>query len=195
LRRADASTRPSDIAKRDVENDAHTGVVPTTVHSLRLAKQAIPPATRRAVLRRDHQCCAVPGCRNSQYLDIHHIQPRSAGGENDADNLIALCGAHHRAAHRGELEVTGRVSTAVHFRHADGKAYGQVTAPGAVENQVKVFAALRRLGFREGETRQVLAQLSASGRPRDTTLEGVLREALAELTTSGESVQATCKAL
>ncbi|MEM9691189.1 MAG: hypothetical protein AAGA56_01470 [Myxococcota bacterium] len=33
------------------------------------AAQVIPPATRRAVLRRDHQRCRVPGCRNHRFLD------------------------------------------------------------------------------------------------------------------------------
>jgi hypothetical protein len=66
------------------------------------ARQTIPPATRRAVLRRDRQCCVVPGCRNVSFLDLHHIDLSSEGGSNEPDNLITLCGAHHRAAHRGK---------------------------------------------------------------------------------------------
>ncbi len=54
------------------------------------AKQTIPPATRRAVLRRDHHRCQVPGCRNSTFVDIHHITPSSEGGGNNEDNLIAF---------------------------------------------------------------------------------------------------------
>jgi hypothetical protein len=81
------------------------------------AKQTVPPATRRAVLHRDHRRCAVPGCRNARFLDLHHVEPRSEGGTNEADNLITLCGAHHRAAHRGELDVAGRTSNASYETH------------------------------------------------------------------------------
>jgi hypothetical protein len=59
------------------------------------AKQGIPPALRRKVLRRDHRQCAVPGCRHCTFLDLHHIETREAGGQHEADNLITLCGAHH----------------------------------------------------------------------------------------------------
>ncbi|HEX4339610.1 MAG TPA: hypothetical protein VH062_27070 [Polyangiaceae bacterium] len=31
------------------------------------AKQSVSPATRRAVLRRDHEQCVVPGCSNAQF--------------------------------------------------------------------------------------------------------------------------------
>jgi Holliday junction resolvasome RuvABC DNA-binding subunit len=138
---------------------------------------------RRAVLRRDRQCCVVPGCRNSRFLDIHHLRSRAEGGDNDANNLITLCGAHHRAAHRGELEIAGSVSTGVRFRHADGNGYGQAVDSCAVETRGKVFAALRRLGFRETETRHVLAQIGAKREPNEANFESILREALAGLTT------------
>jgi hypothetical protein len=114
---------------------------------------------------------------------IHHIRPRSEGGDSYADNLIALCGAHHRAGHRGELEITGSVSTGVRFRHADGTEYGQAAEPVTVETQVKVFAALRRLGFREGEARRALAPICANRESGEAKCESVLREALAKLTT------------
>jgi hypothetical protein len=207
-RRADTS--PSPISLREARGDARTGVCPasrvlpalapdarfrieanviaadtgavTTHHELRRAKQTIPPATRRAVLRRDHGSCAVPGCRNSRYLDIHHIRPRSEGGDNDSNNLIALCGAHHRAVHRGELGITGSIEIGVRFRHADGKDYGQAVDSRAIVTQVKVFAALRRLGFREVETRRVLAQIGANREPQERDFERFLREALARLT-------------
>lgn len=95
-----------------VANDAHVGASPTR------AKQAIPPARRRAVLQRDQRRCRVPGCRNATFLDVHHVVAREEGGSNDAENLITLCGAHHRAVHRGQLVVEGTASDA-RFRHGD----------------------------------------------------------------------------
>ncbi len=145
------------------------------------AKQTIPPATRRAVLHRDHHRCQVPGCRNAAFVDLHHIELVSEGGSNEADNLITLCGAHHRAVHRGELTMTGSVSRGVRFRHADGSAYGQAVKPQVAETQAKAFIGLKNLGFREGEIRRVLAELCGRGQEPDT--EGILRAALARLTT------------
>jgi hypothetical protein len=67
------------------------------------AKQTIPPALRRSVLRRNHERCQVPGCSHATFLDLHHLVARSEGGQHELENLITLCGAHHRAAHRGNL--------------------------------------------------------------------------------------------
>jgi hypothetical protein len=152
---------------------AHTGA---------RAKQTVTPATRRAVLRRDHQRCVVPGCRNARFLDLHHVEPRAEGGRNEADNLITLCGVHHRAAHRGELVVAGSVSTGVRFRHADGSDYGQALQPRVAEIQAKAFAALRGLGFREIEVRRALADSCKQADDRETNIERVVRDALTKLT-------------
>ena len=146
------------------------------------AKQTIAPATRRAVLRRDHHCCTVPGCRNALFLDLHHLELSSEGGGNVADNLTTLCGVHHRAAHRGELSIAGSLSRGVRFQHADGSDYGQMVNPHVVETQAKAFAALRRLGFRERDVRRVLAEVSESSADREPQVESVLRSALARLT-------------
>ena len=58
------------------DESAHVGV---------RAKQTVSPATRRSVRRRDHEQCVVPGCRNAQFLDVHHVALRSEGGGHDAD--------------------------------------------------------------------------------------------------------------
>src|SRR5688572_4037271 len=69
----------------------------------RRAQQTIPPALRRAVLLRDQRRCQVPGCSNTTWRDLHHLELRSEGGAHSLDNIICLCGAHHRAAHRGVI--------------------------------------------------------------------------------------------
>ncbi|HEX4338172.1 MAG TPA: HNH endonuclease signature motif containing protein [Polyangiaceae bacterium] len=145
------------------------------------AKQTVSPETRRAVWRRDHEQCAVPGCRNARFLDVHHVALRSEGGAHDADNLTTLCGAHHRAAHHGELVVSGSVASGIRFRHADGSDYGEAPEPSAVEVQAKAFGTLRSLGFREGEIRRALAESCKLGVP-ETTVDRIVRDALARLT-------------
>lgn len=63
----------------------------------------IPPRVRQYVLARD-QGCTADGCRSRTHLQVHHILPRSQGGDHDPNNLTTLCWYHH---HRG---VFGRAS-------------------------------------------------------------------------------------
>jgi hypothetical protein len=102
---------------------------------------------RRAVLARDRQRCRVPGRTHGALLDIHHVRPLSEGGRHDPENLVTLCGAHHRAIHRGGLFLSPNRDGIPTFRHADGSAYGHAVAPQVVDAQAKVFAALRNLAF------------------------------------------------
>lgn len=62
---------------------------------------------RRAILFRHGHTCAVPGCDTTLGLQIHHIWHWEDGGPTDTSNLIPLCGRHHRAHHRGLLDITG----------------------------------------------------------------------------------------
>ena len=146
------------------------------------AKQAIKPATRRAVLRRDHRRCAVPGCRNALFLDLHHIAPRSEGGANDADNLITLCGVHHRAAHRGELVVEGSVLHGYslpacgrqRLRTGSRATCGGDTDQG-LRRPTRPRFSRRRDPSSAGQSRK-------HGEDREVSIEGVVRAALAKLT-------------
>jgi hypothetical protein len=146
------------------------------------ASQSIPPRARRKVMRRDGGRCVIPGCRNSLFLDIHHVRPRSEGGNHDPDGLVALCGAHHRAQHRGQLLIEGRVSSGLTFRHANGAAYGSSVNARAAASFEEAFRALRSLGFREGESRAALAQVRADVKSTEADTEHVIRSALAVLT-------------
>lgn len=54
---------------------------------------------RRALAHRDRGC-AFPHCnRPALWTQSHHIVLWEAGGETQIDNLVALCGEHHRAVH------------------------------------------------------------------------------------------------
>ncbi len=85
----------------------------------------IPAARRVAAMRRAHGCCEVPGCRASVWLDVHHWQFRSRGGDHVLGNLVVLCSAHHQAVHDGHLLILrdprGRGFL---YRHRDGTPYG-----------------------------------------------------------------------
>jgi hypothetical protein len=129
------------------------------------------------VLQRDQHRCRVPGCKNATFLDLHHIQPRGAGGKNEAANLLSVCSAHHRALHRGQLRIEGAAG-AVRVLHADGRAYGQPSTPGSLEVQRKAFSALCGLGFRESQVRTAMAELRQRVELREATAEQWLRDAL-----------------
>lgn len=59
----------------------------------------IPAWLRRLVTHRDGGHCSFPGCNNGRWLQVHHIQHWAHGGPTDLDNLILLCGFHHRFLH------------------------------------------------------------------------------------------------
>ena len=86
----------------------------------------VPPAVRRRVIHRHGDQCAVPYCRHRQFLDIHHIVPRSVGETHDEFGLLPLCPMHHRAIHEGTLLLYGD-ARGIRFLHPDGQPFG----PGA----------------------------------------------------------------
>jgi Domain of unknown function (DUF222)/HNH endonuclease len=50
--------------------------------------------------------CAFPGCtRPSEWCIAHHITHWADGGNTDLDNLVLLCGYHHRVVHHGGWQV------------------------------------------------------------------------------------------
>jgi hypothetical protein len=136
---------------------------------------------RRAVLTRDRRRCQVPGCTHATFVDVHHVQPRAEGGRHEASNLLVLCSAHHRAVHRGELLIEREHEGSFIFRHTDGAAYGNPTAPRLIDAHAKVFSALRQLGFREGAIKAVLFELRIDPELGGATVERLLREALCRI--------------
>jgi hypothetical protein len=72
------------------------------------AVSSVTPRMREQVLARFGGACAVPGCRSSRCLEIHHLVPQEKGGPHELWNLIPLCDGHHAAHHRGMLTITGR---------------------------------------------------------------------------------------
>jgi hypothetical protein len=159
-------------ARADVGGSARAHVDATPVR----ATQTIPPALRRAVLRRDGKC-RVPGCRHAVFTDVHHLALRSEDGEHSLDNLVTLCSAHHHASHNGKLIITGSASSHLCFAHADGTPYGGALNPAAADARAKAFQALTCMGYREGQARRALARVARSV----SSLEQLIRQALREL--------------
>lgn len=84
--------------------------------------RAIPPSLRRALDARDGGRCRFPGCENRRWVDAHHIMHWARGGKTKLDNLVLLCGHHHRLVHEGGFRVSRKGDGPLVFRRPDGKA-------------------------------------------------------------------------
>jgi hypothetical protein len=147
----ETTAHPNEVAEQSSQRRSNDEV---TRHSRApRATQTIPPAIRRRVFRRHHGRCAVAGCLNHRFLDVHHAHPKVEGGTHDPNQMTLLCGAHHRAIHRGQLILTGTASIGFAFQHADGSPYGAPFEPSRVDVAQKVFAALTQLGFKPSQAR------------------------------------------
>ena len=135
--------------------------------SVRRARQNIPPATRRQVLRRDRMHCVVDGCRNHRFLDVHHLTPVAEGGGHDPEQMLSVCGSHHRAVHQGTLVISGSATTGFTFQHADGTAYGRRILPATVGLAEQAFGALRGLGFTHTQSRTLVDTVLRKGAPAE----------------------------
>ncbi len=60
--------------------------------------EAIPPAIRAQVWRRDQGHCVIDACPSRYRLEPHHLKHRADGGTNHLDNLALICWFHHHVA-------------------------------------------------------------------------------------------------
>jgi hypothetical protein len=83
--------------------------------------RTVPKAIKRALAARD-KGCTFPGCHHTRFVDAHHIQHWSAGGETSLDNLVLLCSQHHRLVHEGGFSIERDYRNQWFFRRPDGRA-------------------------------------------------------------------------
>jgi Domain of unknown function (DUF222)/HNH endonuclease len=91
--------------------------------------RVIAPAMRRALRERDEGRCRFPGCENASWVDAHHIVHWAHGGATKLDNLILLCGRHHRLLHEGGFGVSRKLDGSLVFRRPDGRVVPAVPSP------------------------------------------------------------------
>ena len=82
--------------------------------------RTIPPALRRALKARDRGC-RFPGCGSRRFLDAHHIEHWADGGATDLENLLQLCGYHHRLLHEGGYRIMRGPGDRIRFHRRDGR--------------------------------------------------------------------------
>lgn len=56
----------------------------------------ISKCLRNAVLKASDYACQYPGCRSTHFLQVDHILPVRAGGDQRRRNLQVLCASHNR---------------------------------------------------------------------------------------------------
>jgi Domain of unknown function (DUF222)/HNH endonuclease len=83
--------------------------------------RTVPTAIKRALMARD-KSCAFPGCHHTRFVDAHHIQHWSAGGETSLDNLMLLCSQHHKLVHEGGFTLQRDYQDRWFFKRPDGRA-------------------------------------------------------------------------
>jgi hypothetical protein len=81
--------------------------------------RTIPPWLARLVRLRD-QGCRFPLCRRTRWTQAHHIIHWADGGPTNLDNLITLCGFHHRLIHEHGWTITGHPDGGITWHRPDG---------------------------------------------------------------------------
>jgi len=82
----------------------------------------IPGWLRRQLWHRDGGC-RFPGCGRKTWVHGHHIQHWADGGPTDLDNLILLCGYHHRFLHEHRWGIELNPDRTPVFTRPDGREY------------------------------------------------------------------------
>jgi len=82
----------------------------------------IPAWLRRLVEGRD-EGCRFPSCDRTRWTHAHHIIHWAEEGPTNLDNLITLCGFHHRLVHREHWRIIGNPNGEVVFLNRWGGEY------------------------------------------------------------------------
>jgi 5-methylcytosine-specific restriction endonuclease McrA len=83
--------------------------------------RTVSTAISRALRARD-KGCRFPGCQHTRFVDAHHIEHWSNGGETSLDNLMLLCSQHHKLIHEGGFTLERDYQNQWFFKRPDGKA-------------------------------------------------------------------------
>ena len=88
-----------------------------------------PTVAQRIEIARRDKGCRFPGCTFTEFTDVHHVQHWVHGGATDLDNLVTLCGRHHRAVHELGWVMEGNANAVVSFTSPHGRVMRSVPSP------------------------------------------------------------------
>jgi len=84
--------------------------------------RTIPGWLRRQLWYRDAGC-RFPGCPHQGWVHAHHRKHWADGGSTDLENLVLLCGYHHRFVHEHGWTIEGDPDGKLIFRKPNGTIY------------------------------------------------------------------------
>jgi hypothetical protein len=91
--------------------------------------QREPPAWMLRQLRHRDAGCRFPGCGSRRYTHAHHVVWWDKGGATDLDNLVLVCGFHHRLVHEYGWRLSRRRDGEVRWVRPDGRRYSAGPGP------------------------------------------------------------------
>jgi hypothetical protein len=109
------------------------------------AGRGVPPWLARRARHRD-QGCRFPGCERVRWVYLHHLVHWADGGPTDLDNLVSLCGHHHRLIHEGGWTLTGHPDRRLTFLRPDGSAWRPGPEPLRPEVRARLVDPVRAAG-------------------------------------------------
>ncbi|RZV46548.1 MAG: HNH endonuclease [Acidimicrobiia bacterium] len=96
----------------------------------------IPHWLRRLLDDRDGGC-RFPGCGRTRWTHAHHIIHWANEGPTNLDNLIILCGFHHRLVHRDRWRIVGNPNGEVGFLDRWGYEYRPARSQAVMADRVE----------------------------------------------------------
>jgi hypothetical protein len=109
------------------------------------ARRDPTPVQRVEIDRRD-KGCRFPGCSYTEFTNVHHVQHWVDGGLTNLDNLVTLCGRHHRAVHELGWSLSGNADAVLTFTSPHGRSMRSVPSPTWRRSSVVRSAQLGRNG-------------------------------------------------
>ena len=83
----------------------------------------VPSRAMVRQLRHRDRTCRFPGCERQRFTNAHHVAWWSRGGRTDLDNLVLLCGFHHRLVHEGGWSMILGATGVVRWFRPNGVRY------------------------------------------------------------------------
>jgi hypothetical protein len=88
-----------------------------------------PTTAQRIEIARRDKGCRFPCCTFGEFTHVHHVRHWADGGQTNQDNLITLCGRHHRAVHELGWKMEGTADGVMTFTSPTGHHMKSVPSP------------------------------------------------------------------